>query len=139
VETDVSELRQTYIDGLMWNGELNQFWYAFQKSNQDLSKELSSGNHRLGRYDLKSVIVINGIIEEFTDEELEKLYHFSVEKTKENDEKYHDRVGTRRKIITKTIQADRPFIYPWLAKYEGSEAIYSAQTVEEAIEHFKRR
>ncbi|QWU14369.1 hypothetical protein SAMN04487895_101675 [Paenibacillus sophorae] len=128
---DVS--RESLIDKLMWNGDLNQFWWIWQESNTDKTKSLYN------IYDCKSVVVINGIVDDFTDEELLKLYHFSHTMTKDNDERYNDRIKTRKKIITKTPIADLKFMKPWMAKFEGSEYITPLDTLDEVLEYFNGR
>jgi hypothetical protein len=134
--------RQDYIDGLMWNGELNQFWWIDQESNADTTKTIDDGylrHRKTGKYDCKSVVAINGIVDEFTDEELEKLYYFSQLKTKETDERYNDRMGTRKIIITKTPQNNLEFMKAWMAKFEATEFITPLDTLDEVLEYLNSK
>lgn len=125
--------RPELLEKLMWNGELNQFWWIDQESNKDLTKPIDRLGDRM--FDCKSIVVINGLQHDFTNEELEKLYEVSDNKRKYNDERYYDRIGTKKTIITKTPSENLQYMKPWMVKFEWAEWIKGFETVDEVIEY----
>ena len=83
--------------------------------------------------DWKSIVFIKGPAEKYTDEEIKKLYQFSVEKTAEYDRLFNVRMGANAVVMDK-LEGERTY---WLRKRMTWECgpMYS-ETLDDAIAVF---
>lgn len=86
--------------------------------------------------DWKSIVFVKGPAEKYNDEEIGKLYQFSVEKTAEYDKLFTVRMGANAIVMDK-VAGEK--IY-WLRKRMSWECgpMYS-ETLEEAIAKFMKK
>jgi len=133
--------RAMLIEKLMWNGEENRFWW--QKNEEALDNQKMFHNHRVVsnhmQKDCKSVVVINGEKDIYTDKEIEMLYDFSSYKVEENDLRYNDRMFTNKIVITKTTVDELKYFKPWMGRRESNDAPSKVfNTLIELIQYFSK-
>ena len=84
--------------------------------------------------ELKSVVAITGPSNKYSDEEIQKLYKFSVERTKK-----HDKI-CRSRIITDMIIFDKMSPDFWYrAKMDWNVGSLVSETLDDAIAFFTRK
>lgn len=125
--------REELINELMWNGENNPSQLVYNDTWLSKDKTYIDINYKEKR-DLKSMVVINGNPQEFTDEELQELVSFSREMTEHYDKTIRSRMQSSLVVI---ISKDDGY---WSRKRISWEnGLKWADTLKETLENFRKQ